>query len=365
MVLAEGYYEWSRKQPYYIHQNQLLYMAGLWRQGEQGPEYVILTTAASPELASIHHRMPVFLNKEQLGIWMDPKASLDELNRFFVSCTGFKVHPVSTRVNQLKQDGPTLIQPVRLSSVKQFFKPVSKVKGDVMDVFIHDDVLKLDTLVKEGVLNESGLDGLIKEDVLNEGELHGLIKQDVLNESELDGLIKEDVLKLDFLVKQDVLDESELDGLIKEDVLKLDTLVKEGVLNESELDGLIKGDVLNEGELGVLIEKEGTEVQVKEKDVFEKDFVDFGLKEKGGFNFLVNDEEIVHRLENHTCPDQKSAMQESGVIILKEANVKTTFIKSATPIKRKSLLKTPTPKGKKKTHSLEKQAKITDFFFKG
>jgi putative SOS response-associated peptidase YedK len=36
-------------------------------------EIIILTKDATPELASVHHRMPVFLSHEEVNLWLNPK----------------------------------------------------------------------------------------------------------------------------------------------------------------------------------------------------------------------------------------------------------------------------------------------------
>ncbi|HNO40465.1 MAG TPA: SOS response-associated peptidase [Marmoricola sp.] len=138
---ADGYYEWyqtqqktatgrPRKQPFYIHPKSggSMAMAGIyeiWKdpeKGEQDPDQfrwtcTILTTAAEESLAAIHDRMPVLLTPGQYDAWLDP-ANNDpqELLRLIAATpTGLlESFPVSTEVSNARNNGPALIEPIRL-----------------------------------------------------------------------------------------------------------------------------------------------------------------------------------------------------------------------------------------------------------
>ena len=84
VVIADGYYEWKRegrrKIPYYIYANdrRLLPMAGLWSSwtnphGKAVNTYTIITTKAKTTIRTIHHRMPVILNKDKVRNWINTK----------------------------------------------------------------------------------------------------------------------------------------------------------------------------------------------------------------------------------------------------------------------------------------------------
>lgn len=131
-IPATGYYEWhtrpdGTKQPHFIHRTDGdLVMAGLyewWRdpstpEGEWVLSTSILTREATGELASIHHRMPVFLDHERLDEWLDPRLEgNDALVRAFAE-HGADVaeltthYPVDPRVGNVRVNGPELIAPV-------------------------------------------------------------------------------------------------------------------------------------------------------------------------------------------------------------------------------------------------------------
>ncbi len=79
LVVADGFYEWQArdgaKQPYHIAQSDggPMAFAGLWERwgGDETLEtFTILTTDASPDLAPIHHRMPVILAPAHQQVWL-------------------------------------------------------------------------------------------------------------------------------------------------------------------------------------------------------------------------------------------------------------------------------------------------------
>lgn len=122
LVVADGFYEWKAtatgKQPYRVvpEREGPCTFAGLWKEVEDGPAYVILTAAASPGLRAIHDRMPVMLARDQLAQWLDPGCGTDELRRLARPSTGgaIRFYQVSKRVNSSRNQGPELVVPVSL-----------------------------------------------------------------------------------------------------------------------------------------------------------------------------------------------------------------------------------------------------------
>lgn len=132
LIPADGYYEWQpsaqgRKQPFYIHprNDQSLAMAGLyewWRdptQKEDGDDAwlltcSVLTTAAQGQLAGIHDRMPGTIARADWDAWLDPGTRV-ELQPFLArgwQQEHIQVDPVSTSVNNVRMNGPALIEPL-------------------------------------------------------------------------------------------------------------------------------------------------------------------------------------------------------------------------------------------------------------
>jgi putative SOS response-associated peptidase YedK len=127
LVLADGYYEWQRsgavKQPYFIsfRDDRPFGMAGLWERwrdpgsGDALESCCIVTTTPAASLAHVHDRMPVILPGAAYDEWLDPdNGSTGELQRLLLPCEdpGLEAHAVSRRVNDARNQGPGLIEPV-------------------------------------------------------------------------------------------------------------------------------------------------------------------------------------------------------------------------------------------------------------
>jgi putative SOS response-associated peptidase YedK len=133
LVPADGFYEWQKisgqnaKQPHFVHRrdDEPLAFAGLWEEW-RGPECdgsevlrstTIVTTTANETMATIHDRMPVILPPTAWDEWLDPaNDDLRTLGRLLVSApsTILTLHPVSTEVGNVRNQGPHLVEPVEL-----------------------------------------------------------------------------------------------------------------------------------------------------------------------------------------------------------------------------------------------------------
>lgn len=73
IIPAKGFYEWNKageKAEFYKKDASPLFMAGCWKWAEDTPVFVILTTEANPSVASVHERMPLILEGEELRGWL-------------------------------------------------------------------------------------------------------------------------------------------------------------------------------------------------------------------------------------------------------------------------------------------------------
>jgi len=127
LILADGFYEWQKlsekhKQPYYITmQDQRPFaFAGLWEHwdgngGSLIESCTIITTDANDKMAELHDRMPVILAADDYDLWLDPKVEDKEtLQPLLKPCPDawLAFQPVSTRVNNPRNDAPECIHPV-------------------------------------------------------------------------------------------------------------------------------------------------------------------------------------------------------------------------------------------------------------
>lgn len=125
LIPADGWYEWSqseRKRPYFIHRSDgqpfgLAALAETWTgpNGEELDTVAIVTTAAGPDLAMLHPRVPVTIAPDDFDRWLDCVGddAGDVLALLAAPAEGtFVWHEVSTRVNRAANDDAQLILPV-------------------------------------------------------------------------------------------------------------------------------------------------------------------------------------------------------------------------------------------------------------
>jgi putative SOS response-associated peptidase YedK len=72
---------------------------------------VIITTAANQLMKPIHDRMPVILDSADWEAWLNPDTDLDTLQSLLAPAPagGLEAYPISTRVNNVRNDGPGLL----------------------------------------------------------------------------------------------------------------------------------------------------------------------------------------------------------------------------------------------------------------
>lgn len=126
LVPADGWYEWQArdtdrgpiKQPMYMTATagHGLAFAGLYDFWGARPSTLttaaIITTAATGVLAEVHDRMPLLLARADWERWLDP--AVDDPHDLLTPgdeavAAGLELRPVSTEVNSVRNDGPSLI----------------------------------------------------------------------------------------------------------------------------------------------------------------------------------------------------------------------------------------------------------------
>jgi putative SOS response-associated peptidase YedK len=134
IVPADGYYEWyagegpkAPKQPFYItaagdgDARDVLALAGLyefWRPSRDEPwllTFTILTTSAEGADGLLHDRAPLLVRPEVRDTWLAPIARpAGELLDLLVPATPGRLEawPVSTQVNNVRHNGPELVEPL-------------------------------------------------------------------------------------------------------------------------------------------------------------------------------------------------------------------------------------------------------------
>jgi putative SOS response-associated peptidase YedK len=126
LIPSDGYYEWqaagARKQPYFIYRRDgqpfgLAAIAESWMgpNGEELDTVAIVTTAASEDLAVLHHRVPVTITPADFARWLDCSSdSAEPVMDLMASPEAgeFTWHEVSRRVNHADNDDAQLILPM-------------------------------------------------------------------------------------------------------------------------------------------------------------------------------------------------------------------------------------------------------------
>jgi putative SOS response-associated peptidase YedK len=127
IIPADGFFEWERrpsggKLPHYVHRADApLALAGLWASwrapdsDERLVTCTIITTEPNDLLRPIHDRMPVVLAPEDWDAWLDRGMSdADALRQMLRPAPegALEEYPVSTLVNDTKNDYPECIAPL-------------------------------------------------------------------------------------------------------------------------------------------------------------------------------------------------------------------------------------------------------------
>ncbi len=98
--------------------------AGIWdrwrnAEGKLLETFAILTTTPNAVTVDVHDRMPVILPPDAYDLWLDPGFSdtdgITEMMKPFD--TGLmKKYPVSTRVNAVANDDPSVCEPMAMAA---------------------------------------------------------------------------------------------------------------------------------------------------------------------------------------------------------------------------------------------------------
>ncbi len=161
LLPADGYFEWYPtaavgprghpvKQPFFItpRDERVLAMAGvyeIWRNGEVPKDHpdaflwtaAVITTSAEDSLGHIHDRMPMLVEPDRYGAWLDPTVtSTDELRELLVPAAPGRLtaYPVSTDVNNVRNNGPELIAPLEVEGASEAVQASVGVAEPLSDV---------------------------------------------------------------------------------------------------------------------------------------------------------------------------------------------------------------------------------------
>src|SRR3954454_11227707 len=122
LIVADGFYEWraeeTGKKPVWITRpsREPFAFAGLWAEarrpdGSSVHSCAIVTCEPGEVVAPIHDRMPVILTEPGETAWLDAETGKEALQVLLAPTDDLLVTEVSDAVNDVRQDGPALIEP--------------------------------------------------------------------------------------------------------------------------------------------------------------------------------------------------------------------------------------------------------------
>ena len=119
LVPASHFYEWrlssGRRLPMAVRRRDKapLSLAALLGRRDGAPAATILTTAANPDLQPLHERMPVILSEDDAAAWVLEELGLEQMREMLRPCPAglLELRPASPLVNDVKNDGPRLLDP--------------------------------------------------------------------------------------------------------------------------------------------------------------------------------------------------------------------------------------------------------------
>jgi putative SOS response-associated peptidase YedK len=125
LIPADGFYEWKRegktKLPLHfaLASGEPFAFAGLWSRwldkgtGELLETCTVITTTPNTLVAPVHNRMPVILTLDAEKLWLDPEVDSQEAVTLLTPYAAdlMRALEVSTRVNSVANDDPSLLEP--------------------------------------------------------------------------------------------------------------------------------------------------------------------------------------------------------------------------------------------------------------
>lgn len=124
IVFANHFYEWKRdkvKRPYLfqVTDQPLMPLAGIYsiytkKDGSKLSTCALVTCGPNEVMAPIHHRMPVILRPENMGIWLSKTSTNEGLQELMKPYPPefTQAYEVSSYVNSVKNKGEKCIEPI-------------------------------------------------------------------------------------------------------------------------------------------------------------------------------------------------------------------------------------------------------------
>ena len=132
---ADGWYEWARfddgrRIPHFLSaaDGDLVGLAGIWEEWRDAEGRVlrstaILTGAAPPDLAHVHDRAPMVLERSAWRHWLDPASSEGTVRSLLrpTPAGTIRLWPVADRVGDVRENDVRLTAPVAVDEQPSLF----------------------------------------------------------------------------------------------------------------------------------------------------------------------------------------------------------------------------------------------------
>jgi putative SOS response-associated peptidase YedK len=127
IVPASHFYEWrsngSQRLPIAVSRRDggLLNLAALSGSYEGQPATTILTAVPNLDIEPLHNRMPVVLRDDDAAAWVLEDMSVEQLEALLMPCpvAWLKLEPASPLLNDVRNQGPELLDPNQLPAAFQ------------------------------------------------------------------------------------------------------------------------------------------------------------------------------------------------------------------------------------------------------
>lgn len=122
IILATGFFEWEKRSgenfPYIFSSdtNKFMCLAGIYfkdSQNKSNNKFVIITMPANKQVALIHSRMPLILNKDEIKYWLTENIDENNMKDFLMShaIKYLNMKRVSKLVNSSKNNSELIFKP--------------------------------------------------------------------------------------------------------------------------------------------------------------------------------------------------------------------------------------------------------------
>jgi putative SOS response-associated peptidase YedK len=115
LVVASGWYEWSApKMPWHVQLSDggVMAFGGLLLRRGNEDRFVVMTSAANGELATIHHRQPLVLPPDRWQGWLTAGAADAAALCLAAPASWFNWYRVGPAVGRVAEDHPELVTPL-------------------------------------------------------------------------------------------------------------------------------------------------------------------------------------------------------------------------------------------------------------